>query len=501
MVVGTLRGIVARIEGLGIPVWALEAWFLDVISTRVAIEQAFFEKAFGLYLYYHQAFFFLVTLAAGTLLLSLWARTDILRTARIVAAGYLLIILPPLLDHLTFRRSGGYQYTMPAGFLRKALTLFWNEPGTGKGILFMGAAILALAVVYTLLKTGSPWRAAGAALSLYALSAVCGTPRLFLPLPRMNVPGVYANRHILYFGAYFAVFLAFGAAGFAIHRRKLFRAVARDTLSFRSAHFALMAAAGVYFNPGIRERPFPGLLFGLTAVLLAFLGWLVTVLWNNAHDLGIDRISGRGRALVQGWATPGGYRRLARALALFVLFTSGVLGDKALLIVGLALLSAHAYSAPPLRLRLRLGSNLIIGWGSFLMFYLGYFAWTTIGEWPLERVPVAVSFIIFAALTLGSVTKDAKDYEGDLKVGARTVFTVFGPETGGRIAAICLFLSLLTPLALFHGTADIAVFSLVAVMAAFGFERSRKLAVSFGAYAVAFAYAVTRALGLIGGAL
>jgi 4-hydroxybenzoate polyprenyltransferase len=166
-----------------------------------------------------------------------------------------------------------------------------------------------------------------------------------------------------------------------------------------------------------------------------------------------------------------------------------------------AIVSAHVYSAPPLRLRLRLGSNLIIGWGSFLMFYLGYFAWTTIAEWPAEREPVAVSFIILAALSLGSVTKDAKDYEGDLEAGARTVFTVFGPEKGGRIAAVCLFLSLLTPLALFHGTADVLVLALVAVAAAFGFERSRKLAVPFGAYALAFAYAVMRAVGLIGGTL
>ena len=101
---------------MGIPVWALEAWFLAVISTREAIEQVFFEKPFGLYLYYHHAFFFLMTLAAGTLILSLWSRTDIVRTARIVAAGYLLIILPPLLDHLMFGRSAGYQYASPQDF-------------------------------------------------------------------------------------------------------------------------------------------------------------------------------------------------------------------------------------------------------------------------------------------------------------------------------------------------------------------------------------------------
>jgi 4-hydroxybenzoate polyprenyltransferase len=197
--------------------------------------------------------------------------------------------------------------------------------------------------------------------------------------------------------------------------------------------------------------------------------------------------------------TPGEYIRLGQAVALFSLFTSGLLGAKAFLIVGLALFSAHAYSAPPLRLRLRLASNLFIGWGSFLMFYLGYFAWTTIKEWPLERVPVSVSLIILGALSLGTLTKDAKDYEGDLKVGARTVFTVLGPEKGGRFAAAGLLLSLLTPLILFHGLVDILAYPLIAVAAAIAFERNRRRIVPFAAYAAAFAYAVARTVGLIGG--
>ena len=495
-----LERLAARIEGLPVPAWMLAVWFLGLISVREGLEQVFFEKAFGLHLFYHHAFFFLVALAAGTLILSAWARTDVVRTARIVAAGYVLIIAPPLLDHLVWRRAQGYRYATPAGFLKKAATLFWNESGTGKGIIIMGAAILVLAAVYTLLKTRSPWRAVGAALSLYAVSAACATPRLLLPLPRMGVPGVYEGRHAMFFGAYLVLFLAIGTAGLAVHRSGLVRAAALDALSFRAAHFALMAAAGVSFNAGIRGRPFPGLIFGATAVLVAVLGWVVTVLWNNAFDLGIDRhATGRVRGLVRGWATPDEYRRLAEGLAVLVLFTSGVLGAKCFVAVGLALLCAQAYSAPPLRLRLRLGSHIIIGWGSFLTFYVGYFAWTTVAVWPLERTPVVLSLVIFAALSLGSVTKDAKDYQGDLEAGARTVFTVFGPERGGLIAAACLFASLLTPLALFSGPIDLLVFPLIAAAAALGFATTRALGVAFGAYGAAVAFAAARAAGFIGG--
>jgi 4-hydroxybenzoate polyprenyltransferase len=496
-VCGALRGVAARLESLGIPFWGLLAWFLGVISVREGIEQVLFEKPFGLYLYYHHAFFFLVTLAAGILALALWARTDIVRTARVVAAGYILVVLPPLLDRFVFTRVGRYEYAMPDDFLRKALTFFWNEPGAGKGIFIEIVALLVMAVVYTLLKTKSGWRAAGAGLTLYAVFAVGGTPRLFLPIPPMSAPGVFASRHILYAGIYLGLVMAIAAVGLILFRARLLKASLRDAMSFRSIHFALMAGAGVYFNAGIRRQPFPGLLYGAIAVIVALLVWLVTVLWNNAHDLEIDRRSGRGRPLVRGWATPGEYIRLGRAAALFALFMSGVLGAKCFGIVGLALVSAHIYSAPPLRLRLRLGSNLFIGWGSFLMFYLGYFAWTTIGEWPFERVPVSVSLVVLGALTLGTLTKDAKDYEGDLEAGARTVFTVFGPEKGGRIAAAGLFLSLLTPFVLSSGLADIVVYPAIAVAAGLAFERKRRLIIAFAAYAAAFAYTVARMAGLI----
>ena len=188
-------------------------------------------------------------------------------------------------------------------------------------------------------------------------------------------------------------------------------------------------------------------------------------------------------------------------MALFALFASGVLGAKAFMIVAIGPLSAHAYSAPPLRLRLRLGSNLFIGWGSFLMFYLGYFAWTTIGEWPHERVPVSVSLIILAALSLGTLTKDAKDYEGDLGPGPARSSRCSARRGAAASRRPGFFLSLLTPLALFRGPADVLVFTLIAVAAAFGFERSRRLIVPFAAYAVAFAYAVARTAGLIGGGI
>jgi hypothetical protein len=153
-----LRGIMMRIEDAPVPFGGLLAWFLAVISVREAIEQVLFGRAFGLYTYYHHTLFFLVTLAAGILALALWTRTDFVRTARIVAAGYILVILPPLIDRFLFHRAGGYEYAMPADFLRRAATFYWGAPGAGKGIFIEGVLVVAMALAYAWLKTRSDHR-------------------------------------------------------------------------------------------------------------------------------------------------------------------------------------------------------------------------------------------------------------------------------------------------------------------------------------------------------
>jgi hypothetical protein len=75
---------------------------------------------------------------------------------------------------------------------------------------------------------------------------------------------------------------------------------------------------------------------------------------------------------------------------------------------------------------------------------------------------------------------------------------VYGPKKGGRIAAVCLFVSILTPLLLFRGAVDILFFLFIAVLTAILFEKNRRLIVPFAGYAVAFIYAVLRTTGVLG---
>jgi 4-hydroxybenzoate polyprenyltransferase len=163
----------------------------------------------------------------------------------------------------------------------------------------------------------------------------------------------------------------------------------------------------------------------------------------------------------------------------------------------LFILSSLAYSIPPLRLRKRLFSTLFIGWGSSLAFLIGYFNHTRISNISISSDALFLALLIFIAFSVGPLTKDIKDYEGDLKHGVKTFFTVYGIEKGTKIVAVLLGISLLIPLLLFHTILDIIFFGLLAFLISLFFYLRGKLIISYSGYGIVFFYCAIRVLGII----
>jgi 4-hydroxybenzoate polyprenyltransferase len=160
-------------------------------------------------------------------------------------------------------------------------------------------------------------------------------------------------------------------------------------------------------------------------------------------------------------------------------------------------MSSLAYSMPPLRLRKRLFSTLFIGSGSSLAFFIGYFNHTRILEISINSDAILLSILIFIAFSIGPMTKDLKDYQGDLQHGVKTFFTVYGMEKGTKIVAVLLGVSLLIPLLLFHKIIDIIFFVFVSVLISLIFYLRGKLVISYAGYGIAFSYCVLRLLEII----
>ena len=101
-----------KVEKFKINTLILALYLSFLIFLREVFEQSFFEESYSIYQFLHHFFFYFLMLMAGILIISLIAKTDIVKTTIIASSGFILIILPPLIDRLIFLRNFPYEYIL-----------------------------------------------------------------------------------------------------------------------------------------------------------------------------------------------------------------------------------------------------------------------------------------------------------------------------------------------------------------------------------------------------
>ena len=140
---------------------------------------------------------------------------------------------------------------------------------------------------------------------------------------------------------------------------------------------------------------------------------------------------------------------------------------------------------------------MFIGLGSSLAFFLGYFNRVKIGEISINGDALFLALLIFVALSIGPLTKDLKDYEGDLQFGIKTFFTIYGLEKGRRIVTALLCLSLLIPVLLFHRVYDVIFFVLASASVSLLFYSKSRVVLAYLGYGIVFFYCALRIMNFI----
>jgi 4-hydroxybenzoate polyprenyltransferase len=486
---------IGRIETLNVHPLILSLYLAFVVFLREVLELLFFERSYSLDQFVHHFFFYIVVFLAGTLLLSLIGGFPILQTTRITAAGFFLIVLGPLIDRFVALRGEPYDYLLPHEFLKNFFTFFLFTPKAGAGIKVELWAILGLSSLFIFLRTRSVGRAFFAGLSLYILVALSVTPRLLIPIPRIVGPSIWGARHLTYASIYLVISLVLGLIYLGRVEKTLPKAIFQELATLRTLHFVVMVCAGAYVHLRLSLLRFPYSLALLFACVIMVLLWLSAVLLNNACDLEIDKITNRRRPLVKGQIRPSLYIHLSLVVGVIILGGSVIFKMTAFLLMFLALLSSVAYSLPPLRIRRKIWSPLVIGWGSSLSFLVGYFMGTPLVHLSLPKDVLLFAVVIFIAFSLGPLTKDLKDYEGDRQNGVKTLFTVFGKQKAKKIVAVLLWISLLVPLFIFHTSFDYLILGALATVTSVLFYFRERLVTSFAGYGTALAYCLFRFLG------
>lgn len=493
-----LEKIIRRAEETQISARLMVFFFLGCVFLRGLLEQIFFEKGSHCLRSLHHLFFFVFVFLSGIVVIHLTGKIAVERVSRIACLGLPLIIAPPLIDHLVFLRRFPYDYILPRELGRGYLTFFQATPKAGPGLAIEIGGILLLAALYVLMKTRSCPRAALTAVSLYVFIGISVTPRIFMPflLPSSD-PGFQRAHHMIYFGFYFCLSMILGLVFMYRFDRNLPLAVGREALSFRTAHFLLLVGLGLYWRGELVPRNLPDALFVLFRFFLMAFLWLSTVLLNHVHDVPIDRVSNPQRPLAGAQVQASSFLTLSFIFGLLALLFAFSLSAAAALLTTAALFSSWAYSAPPLRLRRRLFSTVFIGWGSVIAFFIGYFGRTRMRELSIDQRTLSLAIVIFAALSLGPLVKDLRDYKGDLQAGVKTFFTVYGISRGTKIVSLLLGISLLTPILLFHELRDIIVFGCLAALAAWFFCNRGRAEFSRLGYGAAILYIFLRVARII----
>ena len=463
-------------------------------------EEISFAMVFLHFPYFYLALFFGLVLGLHGL-----TRRAIGRLAGVVATGFGLLLVAPVIDALV---SGGRGYDLRYMFgLGSILWRFWDPAASvtaispGQRVEILLGCMLIAAYVYVLRRQAGDQRGKGVVLALvgaaglFLWAAFLGAwPSLFA---RATVPSASGFE-----SAYQAVFRESGLIASEARRHALvlllplfllmppffWRAqpdrclhVWRGIAWSRLFHYSGLALAGVYlgwlqyreFLPSAFHNP-TDWLAAVTLWIAMVCAFLAALLWNDQHDLEGDRINQCTRPLATGLLSATQTARIGLTCAAAAALLALTVSYHALLVISGILFLAWGYSAPPLRLKRWPGiATLTLAVLSIASAAAGFTLFAQ--EMTPVVFPRRIAGLLLVAIALGFTAKDLKDRRGDAQTGVITLATLLPERTARIVAALLvgsayLIVPLLLPLGMIF-IAVAAVFALVSILLTLKIER------------------------------
>ncbi|NVM52701.1 MAG: UbiA family prenyltransferase [Candidatus Helarchaeota archaeon] len=258
--------------------------------------------------------------------------------------------------------------------------------------------------------------------------------------------------------------------------------IIRDIRPFKSLHYMLMASLGCYFSRNFQVVTW------ILCLIAIFLAWQFDFRINDVFDVEIDKIAHADRLLVRDKITRRTYIIILIVILSIIFGISIIIGWISALIIAIYIGLGILYSIPPLRIRQYIIASIFIGATSTIAFFFGYLSLTTIFSGEI----FIIGLLIFLGLSMGTVIKDYKDYEGDKAENIRTIFTTFGVEWGLIISYILLLITFLLPIVLIHQIIDIIIIVGSAILTIIVFKLKKNVTHVFLLYFIVLFYSFMR---------
>jgi len=430
----SLRKIINSLENSKIPFIYFILTFIFVISLRNFIElfsdsdksQISFAE------FFHYDISYIALAMVIIILLYFFIKKDILKITRIVLTSFLILLIVPIIDLIwSFGKGLNMAYMMPgyhSNLMQRFFTFFGDFSGLGitPGIRIEIIIVLLGVFFYIYINSSRIIKSLLAVLFAYPICFFyLAAP--FLAKGLLEIFGLtYKHSDSLMTNFFLLVILFAGIFIAYILNKKYFKLIIKDIRPFRLLHFELMFLIGFIIGFSkfgtfvLDSANIFSFIFIPTGIAFA---WLYSVITNNIVDYDIDKISNNNRPLIGSKINKAIYCRLSWIILFIALFYPLMVSFKAFFMILLFIGNYFLYSMPPLRLkRIPLFSKMIISFNSLILVMLGFI----ISTGKLEGFPVILIAFFLIGFTLAINFIDIKDYEGDKKVGIKTLPVVLG---------------------------------------------------------------------------
>lgn len=397
------------------------------------------------------------------------------QSASILLWGFLIILTPPILDHVI---SGGqgfwsfYKFDGIEGLWKRYFTFFGDHPEIGitYGVRIEVALATLACAAYAYRKKQRLGFALVFALLIYSLFFFLGTlPSWFtiatrgfsegwLAVSAANVAQDFISPLRLFSLSSRDIVNALGIrVSILLHLVLPFvilgimwRTNPKATLSFlrnvrppQIIYHAGLFFLGCIFALIFAQATLPVDIFSILAigvmVLSVIYAWIASIIVNDFFDISIDTVTNTTRPLIEKTISSRTYSFLGAVFFAASLLTCALVFPAGSLLLLAYQAIAWAYSAPPLRLkRFPLVATLVSAVASLLILLTGFFLLAekhaTIGT-----IPTKVLALLLVAYTIALPLKDFKDIAGDKKDKIYTLPVLLGEKKARLLIASGVF--------------------------------------------------------------
>jgi len=447
-----IRRVINDLENSKTPFIYFILNFIFIVALRNLIEPLSTHSTISPMQVIHFSLAYITYAATFILLLYAFTKTEVLKIAKVVLSGFIIIILPPLLDLILSRGKGWpMTYLLPGihGNLGlRFITFNGNFSGIGitPGLRIEGALTLIGIFIYLYVKNSKIIKSLLGTFSAYVVFFFYTTvPFIIKYLLFFNKP-TFSYSDYIFSNFYLLIITLEGIALVYLAKKEYLKLIIADIRSmiWRGLHYILMPILGFilakYYYPGFSFFVGNNLFYVISLPLSIFFALLFSLSINNMEDLGIDKISNQDRPLAAGKISFAEYKKLLWVFLFISLFYAALINFRVLLTIIAFIGIYFLYSAPPFRLkRVPIFSKFLIALNSLILVNLGYIL--VAGSTSQFPKIVIVIFLVGFTLTINFI--DIKDYEGDKKSGIKTLPVILGLQKSKFVIGLIFFLAYL----------------------------------------------------------